>query len=246
MIVDRFAIGAVLGSAALAVYTVPFQLAQRIAIVPGSLVSALFPRMTASDAAVRDSLAVRSTQTLACVMSPLVLGGVLVLHPFLTVWVGASLADQAASIGRLLFIAYWANAFALVPFIFLQSSGRPDLPPKMHLIEIPFYLAALYGGMKTLGLLGCALAFTARTLVDYLLLSTAAGRRYPCLGLLATNFGLLVASALLCEVLSYRDPLWWAGAVLLVGATALLSWFNAPADLKDKALQPLMRRLKRT
>lgn len=244
VIVDRFAIGAVLGSAALAVYTVPFQLAQRIALVPGALINALFPRMTASDPGVRDTLARRATQTLACVVSPMVLLGVLILEPFLQIWVGHELATQAAPIGRVLFLGYWANAFALVPFIFLQSSGRPDLPPKMHLIEIPAYLAALYAGMHYLGLFGCALAFSGRCIIDYLLLSMVSGRRFHNAALLAVNFGLLIGAALLCQYLSYRDPLWWCGAAAMVAAAAFLSWTNLPGDLKEKATDQLRRRLR--
>ncbi|MFZ5720233.1 MAG: oligosaccharide flippase family protein [Pseudomonadota bacterium] len=243
-IVDRFAIGAVLGTTALAVYTIPFQLTQRIRLLPGSLANALFPRMTSSTPEVRDALARRAIQTLACVVSPVVLCGILVLEPFLIIWVGADMATQAAPIGRVLFVAFWANAFALVPFIFLQSSGRPDLPPKMHLIEIPIYLTGLYGGMKLIGLLGCALAFAGRCLLDYFLMTMAAGRRFHAVGLLAVNLGLLVCAILLCQVLSFRDLAWWIAALVLGAATLALSWTQAPADLRQAALSQVRRRLR--
>lgn len=243
-IVDRFAIGAVLGTTALAVYTIPFQLTQRIRLLPGSLVNALFPRMTASTPETRDALARRAIQTLACVVSPVVLVGILVMEPFLVLWVGPEMAAKAAPIGRVLFVAFWANAFALVPFIYLQSSGRPDLPPKMHLIEIPIYLSTLYAGMKLIGLLGCALAFAGRCLLDYFLMTMAAGRRFHSVGLLAVNLGLLVCGILLSEVLSFRDLIWWFGAVALGLAALTLSWTQLPPDLRQSGIAQVRRRLK--
>lgn len=243
-IVDRFAIGAVLGTTALAVYTVAFQLTQRIRLLPGSLVNALFPRMTSSTPEARDALARRAIQTLACVVSPVVLCGILVLEPFLVIWVGEEMATQAAPIGRVLFIAFWANAFALVPFIFLQSSGRPDLPPKMHLIEIPIYLTGLYAGMKLIGLLGCALAFAGRCLLDYFLMTMAAGRRFHAVGLLGLNLGLLVCAIVLCQLLSFRDAPWWIGAATLGAAVLALSWTQLPSDLRLGGLSQVRRRLK--
>ncbi|WP_293904493.1 flippase [Phenylobacterium sp.] len=245
VIVDRFAIGAILGAAQLAVYTVPFQLAQRIAIVPGALTNALFPRMAASDDATRDVLAQRATQTLACVVSPMVLLGVLALEPFLHVWVGADLATKAAPIGRVLFVGFWANAFALIPFIFLQSSGRPDLPPKMHLLEIPFYLAGLYGGMKYFGLLGCALAYSGRCIVDYLLLGFAAKRRYHHAVLLLLNFAILCVALVVCQFATLHEPVWWLMAAGTLSAATVLSWMNLPPELKLRALDQVGGRLRR-
>jgi O-antigen/teichoic acid export membrane protein len=245
VIVDRFAIGAVLGTTALAVYTVPFQLAQRIAIVPGALVNALFPRMTASEPAVREGMARKATQTLACVVSPMVTFGVLILEPFLHLWVGSEIGAQASTIGRVLFVGFWANAFALVPFIYLQSSGRPDLPPKMHLLEIPIYLTALYFGMKHFGLLGCAVVFCGRCILDYVLLSAAAGRRFHHTPLLATNLAVLVLGVAAYEMFDPPDPLFWLTVVIAMSASLALGWLNFPVDLKAIAVSAVRQRLGR-
>lgn len=236
VIVDRFAIGAVLSTAALAVYTVPFQLVQRVAIFPSALTNALFPRMTSVDADTREVLSRRATLALACLVSPIILAGILALEPFLHLWIGPKIGEQAAPIGRILLIGFWFNAFALVPFTQLQASGRPDLPPKMHLVEIPAYLTALYLGMKGLGLIGCALAFSARCALDFVLLSAAAGKRSHHQRLLAINLAVLIAAAALCEFWTIRALEWWIAATTLAGFMAILSWVNLPADLRNKVL----------
>lgn len=239
VIVDRFAIGAILGATAVAVYTVPFQLAQRIAILPSSLTNALFPKMSAGDAAARALLARRATRTLAGMVSPLVLAGILGLEPFLHVWVGSDMALKAAPVGRVLLIGFWANAFALIPFTRLQASGRPDLVTKMLLLEVPPYLLGLYLGMTYFGLLGCALAFTARCVVDYLLLSFAAGRRLQEPVRLVVIFALLVAAAWIGPLGGLTDPRFWAAAFVLSAGMLAISWQSVPSDLRGQALQRL-------
>jgi O-antigen/teichoic acid export membrane protein len=239
VIVDRFAIGAILGATAVAVYTVPFQLAQRIAILPSSLTNALFPRMSAGDSDTRALLAQRATRTLAGMVSPLVLAGVLGLEPFLHIWVGADMAVQAAPVGRVLLVGFWANAFALIPFTRLQASGRPDLVTKMLLLQIPPYLLGLYLGMTYFGLLGCALAFSTRCVADYLLLSLAAGRKLQEPLRLSIIFGLLVVAAWMGPMGGLLDPRFCAAALVLSGAMLAISWQSVPSDLRGRALQRL-------
>jgi O-antigen/teichoic acid export membrane protein len=235
VIVDRFAIGAVLGAVAVAAYTVPFQLAQRIAILPAALTNALFPRMSAAEPAERDSLARRATLTLACLISPLILGALLLLEPFLRIWIGPDMATASAPTGRILVIGFWANAFALVPFTRLQASGRPDVVTKLLLVQIPPYLLALYLAMTYLGLVGGALVFSARCIVDFVLQSLAAGRRIhsplPLLG----NFLMLVVAA----NLPLHDAIWWIAAAGLVTASFAFNWTNLPADLKQRGIAQL-------
>lgn len=239
MIVDRFAIGAVLGAAQLAVYTVPYQLAQRIVILPSSLTNALFPRMSAADPETRDRLAQKATLTLACVVSPVVLGGVLALEPFLHVWIGKDMGADAGPVGRILMIGFWANAFALVPFTRLQASGRPDLIPKMHMIEIPFYLVALYLGMKFFGLFGSAVAYALRCMADYVLLSLMAARRLHSVLLLLANFIILIAATVVAELWTITDPAWWAASSVLLALMLTLSWRYLPSDLKQRLPVPI-------
>lgn len=242
VIVDRFTIGALLGATAVAAYTVPFTLAQRTTILPGALTNALFPRMSAAGEAERDVLARRATRTLVCLMSPLVLGALLLLEPFLRIWVGPEMATSASPAGRVLLIGFWANAFALVPFTRLQASGRPDIVTKLLLLQIPPYILALYAAMKYFGLVGCAAAFSARCIVDFMMQSLAAGRQIHSPLLLASNFLLLVLAA----VMPPHHASWWIGSGLLMTIAFALSWTNLPPDLKQSGLAQVRRRFRRS
>ncbi|KRB45290.1 flippase [Phenylobacterium sp. Root700] len=238
-IVDRFAIGAVLGAKAVAAYNVPFQLSKQIAILPSALLNALFPRLSAAPPAEQRLMGERATLTLASLLSLPVLAGIFLLEPFLHIWIGAELGAQGASAGRILLIGFWANAFALVPYTRLQASGRPDLVAKVLLMEIPPYLGGLYLGMIHFGLLGAAMALSVRFAVDYALLTWVAGRKFVGWPALVANAVLLVLAAWCAGKWKITESAWWATAAALGAACLLVGWRTLPDEIKKTALQRL-------
>jgi O-antigen/teichoic acid export membrane protein len=241
VILDRFAIGAVLGAKAVTIYTVPFQLAQRITIFPQALVTAVFPRLPTATPEERAALSDKAIRVLLAGISLPILGAIYLLHPFLDLWVGKEIGRPAAQVGVLIVFGYWANAFAVVPYSWLQGTGRPDLVAKMLLAQIPPYLALLYLGMKWYGLIGCAAVFAFRCSVDFLLLWWAARRRLapvPLVGLVALP---MLSGAIISAWLPYDDWRWWASGVVLGLITAALCWKIAPPELIDRGRRLLKR-----
>ena len=190
VVMDRFAIGALLGPKPVAHYTVPFQLAERTSLLPSALSNALFPRMAAADPAESRQLAGAAIRSLAVVLTPLTAVGMLLMQPFLAWWLNPMFAAEAGLPGQLLLLGFWINAFALVPFALLQAAGRPDTIAKCHLVEVVPYLVLLYVALRLLGTPGAALVFGLRTLVDCMLLMHFAGK-------LAVAIEVLVPPALL-------------------------------------------------
>jgi O-antigen/teichoic acid export membrane protein len=237
--VDRFAIGATIGAVAVAVYTIPYNLAGRMAVFPAALTNALFPRLSAAAGEEEGTLGLMAGQGLAGMMTLPVLGAILIIDPFLKLWVGQEIAVQAGLVGKICLIAFWANAFALVPFTRLQARGRPDLVTKILLLEIPPYLLGLYVGLKYWGLPGCALAFAVRCAVDFVLLSLGTGNALQIWRLLLVNLALLVAALAMTEYLTITQPLWWLAATALAVAAAVIAWRTLPSPIKLK-LAPLL------
>jgi O-antigen/teichoic acid export membrane protein len=245
VILDRFAIGAVLGATAVAIYTVPFQLAQRITIFPQALVTAVFPRLPTATPNERAALSDKAVRVLLAAISLPILGAIYILHPFLDLWVGREIGRQAADVGVLIVFGYWVNAFAVVPYSWLQGTGRPDLVAKVLLAQIPPYLALLYFAMTEFGLIGCAAVFALRCSVDFLLLWWAARRKLSPVPLVALLGLPLLAGAILSAWLDYSDPLWWVSGIVLGLITATLCWMIAPPELVGKARSLLPRRFAR-
>ena len=110
VIVDRFAIGAVLGAVDVAAYTIPYQPAKQIQVLPNALVTALFPRLSASSTDTQKSMLTSSVRTVLALVSLPVLGGILLSEPALRAWVGPSLGLRAAPIAKILLLGFWINA----------------------------------------------------------------------------------------------------------------------------------------
>ena len=243
VILDRFAIGAVLGATAVTIYTVPFQLAQRIAIFPNALVTAVFPRLPTASPDERAALSEKAIRVLLAAISLPILAGIYLLHPFLDLWVGKEIGRQAANVGTLIVFGFWANAFAVVPYSWMQGTGRPDLVTKVLLLQIPPYLLLLYAGMKEFGLLGCAAVFAIRCSADFLMMWWAARRKLTPAPLVAMMAVPLLGGVILSDLFAYTDPLWWLTGIVLCFVTAVLSWRIAPPELIDKARALFGRRL---
>jgi O-antigen/teichoic acid export membrane protein len=231
-IIDRFAIGAVIGATAVAFYSVPYQLTQRIAIIPTALTAALFPRLSAMTSA--DEIAALSRDSmliLAALITGPVLFAILLAAPALTLWLGQDFAAQATLPAELLLIAFWFNALALLPFTVLQAKGRPQTIALIFAIELVPYLAALYIGMSYFGLAGCAAAFALRCALDYALLSIYADRRMVPLRSIATAVILLGLSFGLNRAFDAFSLPWIMSAALLMIFAAVETWRTIPPQM---------------
>lgn len=244
VIVDRFAIGNVLGATLLGYYHVPFQLAKQLAIIPGSLTNALFPKLTSVGTDEARQISRKALLTLIAAITAPVIVGIFAMEPFLTIWVGRAIAHPAAPVGEILLVGFWCNAMALVPFTQLQAAGRPRAVTFILMIQIPPYLIALYFAMIGYGIVGCALALAARFGVDFIMQSLAASRRVEAVMPLAGSLLLLIAAVALCRHYAISDPARWGFALVLTLVTLVLSLRAVPADVRAQ-LSGLIRRTAR-
>ena len=233
VILDRFVIGATLGAKAVTYYTVPFQLAERSAMLPSALSSALFPRLAVSGTAEARQLAVTAIQSLAVVMTPLMLVGVLLIEPFLRWWLNPEFATHAGLTGQILLLGFWINSFARVPYGQLQAAGRPDVVAKCHVAELVPYLALLYVGLHFWGLPGAALAFGLRAFADCVLLLWFAGTIRVGAVVLFAPLLLLLAGLWVAVAFRAGTPTWWVLAVGLLFVSLIWSWRTAPVEVRS-------------
>ncbi|MBX6366159.1 MAG: oligosaccharide flippase family protein, partial [Gemmatimonadetes bacterium] len=175
---DRFVLGALAGAAAVAYYAVPFELALRLLVVPASLAATLFPAFSALDGRREDArtarLSGRALKFILCVLGPVALVLVVGARDLLELWLGPTYAREGATALRLLAAAIVVNAVAHVPYALLQGRGRPDLPAKFHLAELPVQLGATWLLVSRFGVAGAAGAWLLRVSLDAGLLLVAA------------------------------------------------------------------------
>ncbi len=223
-----------LGAGPVTSYTVPYQLAQRLSILPVALTNAMFPRMSAAGELERRKMGANATNVLCSVMTPIVVAGLFLMQPFMKLWVGPSLSALAVPVGRILLVGFWINGFAIVPYARLQASGRPDLVTKMLLLEIPPYIAALYFSLGHFGVVGCAVILSIRNMVDYTLLTLATKGGFYAPVVLACNFAVILIALFCGSQFSPSEPLWWLCAIVLGLVTLTMAWRNLPVDLRPK------------
>jgi O-antigen/teichoic acid export membrane protein len=239
VILDRFVLGAMAGAGAVTFYSVPFQLAQRLVILPSALALALFPRMSAADGPEGRRLAARALQSLNVIVTPMTVAGVVLIGPFLRFWIGQEFSDIASTPAQMLLIGFSINGLALVPFINLQARSRPDLIAKAHLAELVPYLMILAGALHVAGVSGAAFAFALRTSADYVLLLWLSE-------LLSTGIAILKVPVLLfafalfaaCGLIA-GSVAWWFAVLVLFAFTLAWAWRDAPDEMREVVLQIL-------
>ncbi len=226
--VDRFVIGAQVGVQVLAYYVVPFNLVTQIAILPASLSRTLFPRFSMLQ---RDEARVVGSDALlvlGAIMTPMIVGALVVLDPFLTIWIGSDLAEIAVPVGEILLVGIWFNSMALVPYVLLQGQGRPDLIARFHILELPPYLLLLWLGLMVAGVKGAALAWTIRVTVDALLLFRAVSTPWRQMTTLMVEAGLVVLVAISALTLFAQPALRIALGGSFIVMSLVWAWHSAP------------------
>lgn len=177
---DRFMVGALLSMTAVAYYAAPYEVVARLALVPAAIVGALFPAFSqlsgVGDREHAARLAARAVNMVLVILAPILIVVVGGAHDGLTAWLGPEYARESGLALQILAVGVLFNAAAHVPFGLLQSMGRPDVPARLHLIELPIQVVLAWFLVSRWGIPGAALAWTLRLTLDAALLFVSAWR----------------------------------------------------------------------
>lgn len=232
---DRFVIGSIISIAAVAYYAAPYEMITRLLVIPTSIVASLFPAFSRLgfrrlDRAVH-SLLIQSTRYLLLIVGPIVMITIALSADFIRVWLGSDFVDRSTVPLQVLSIGVLINSLAHIPYSLLQALGRPDLPAKFHLIELPVHVLLVVILVRTWGLTGAALAWLIRVGLDAALLFWAASRlssvRYKQFlsgGIIAIGglFAILGASALALSAVGTTWLRLFGVSMLLIVASGVL------------------------
>lgn len=167
--VDRFLIGALISSAAVAYYSTPQEIVTKLWIIPGALTTVLFPMFAAqlrSAPAVVRSLYVHAVYWIFFSVLPIAFLLAVFADELLAKWISRDFSNEASVLLQIFSAGIVINCLAHVPLTLLQSDAAFRAPALLHCIELPFYLAILYVLTRRMGLQGAAIGWLARMLLD--------------------------------------------------------------------------------
>ena len=176
--VDRFLLVALASTAAAGVYTAPFEAVTRILLVPAALAATLFPAVASlQHGADRDrlpGLVARSVIGVGLGVGVIAVAVAAFAPALVGFWLGPAADPAVVPVIRWLLVGLVANSVAYLPFSVVQGLGRADLTGVFHLIELPIHLAFATWAILRWGVVGAAIAWSARTWLDTALLAVAA------------------------------------------------------------------------
>lgn len=225
---DRFFIAATIGLSAVAYYATPYTVAVKLQIIPSILLTVLFPAFSTMLAYDRIK-ARRAFDIASMLIFSAMLPIVIIIVGFgkngLVLWLGQDFANHSNVVLQILMVGILINSLAFVPYATIQADGRPDITAILHLIELPIYLAILWFALQAWGIVGAAVAWTARAALDWVLLLSIGS--FKVKSRITIKLVMIVAS-LLCSVfvMVQVNNLILRGVICLVIVTIyiFLSW----------------------
>lgn len=171
---DRFMIAFVLSATAVTSYVLPYEVVVQSLVLVGAVSSVMFPGLSQLIQEKPEQwrsyfnkwlLRVAVMMMLICI----ILG--LLLPVLLPLWIKDNLNPSSIVVGQILCIGVFANAIGSMFYALLHAKGRADLTAKLHIIELPLFITALFFLLKQFGIEGAAWAWVGRMIFDAILLA---------------------------------------------------------------------------
>lgn len=177
---DRFIIGASLTMAAVAYYSVPYEIVTRLWIIPASLGTTLFAAFSMLTGQKQPErlafLLARSMKWMLLTLGPAVVVITAFAGDILQIWLGPDFARESSLALQILAVGIFINCMVHVQYATVQALGRPDLTAKFHLLQLPLHGLLVWWFVNVWGITGAAVAQTIRLSVEALLLLVVACR----------------------------------------------------------------------
>lgn len=176
---DKLFISSIISVSAVTLYSVPYELAIKLTIIPGAIVSVVFPRiikiMTVDTckAKIEFKLFFKYTVILMIVVISVF---VFFVSDFMMLWLGRDVSYDSILIAKILAIGALINTIGLMYLTLLHTESFSDVTAKIHLFELPIYLVMLYLSCHYFGVVGVAVIWVVRVFIDTILMRFFAKR----------------------------------------------------------------------
>lgn len=176
---DRFLIGALVTTAAVAYYVTPFELVSKLWIIPGALTPVLFTRFAGNLQTNKPELAIlfkNSVALLFFLIYPLSLFVSTFSSDILRLWISPAFSEKSYVLMQVFSIGILINCLSHIPFTLIQGVGKSRLTAIIHIIQLPLFALLLWILIVQFGVIGAAVAWLIRILGDATTMFVQAGK----------------------------------------------------------------------
>jgi O-antigen/teichoic acid export membrane protein len=222
---DRFLLGACVGMAAVASYSMPLDVIGRMQILITSFCAVLFPLLSRLDGtgSAHFQTVYRSAAAIALsLITPLMVSLVL-LSPFLMkLWLRTRNMPDAVFAAQVFLAGSVVQAMGTISFTALHARGRSDMAAWVHMAEFPTYCVAFYWAASRYGVRGAALVWLGRMVVDFvcMVLLLRLQNKDAGGGVIASE----LAAAFTCVGALAIVALPRSNAIIIAGAICIITW----------------------
>jgi O-antigen/teichoic acid export membrane protein len=230
---DRFLVAVLLSVSAAAYYATPQELVSKLWVLPGALMSVIFPALAqrlASGGPNAAHLCRVALRWIVLLCLPLSVALALPAPELLNLWLGPEFSEQSSSALRWMAFGMFMGCVAQLPFTLLQSADAASTTAKLHLIQLPIFLLAMVWVVPRAGVAGAAAVWAIRNMLDAFCLFILCHKRFPHLSLWSSasligvlGLAVLAFAGLLLDSFLLRSA-WWCGLTLLL---VVMAWRNS-------------------
>ncbi len=166
---DRFLISTVISAAEMTYYSTPYEVVSKLLLIPGALVTVLFPFFSSSYVRIpqlSEKIFLQGAKFIFLTIYPLVLLIVIFSFEGIEVWLGNEFANRSSLVLNFLAIGILMNSLSLIPNTYLQGAGKPKIPTLINLAELPLYIFFMWMAINEWGIKGAAFAYMLLAILD--------------------------------------------------------------------------------
>ncbi|NWK78266.1 flippase [Aquitalea sp. LB_tupeE] len=175
--IDRFVLSNALGAKNVAFYSSASEAVTRLLIIPASIAKALFPRLSFDNKVQQPGPFWKNYHfVLFCICLSISLPIFALSGFIMKIWMGEAYVLIGAEALRILLVGFIFSAMAHLPYVEIQARGHSHITAAINAIELLPYMGMLYLMIDHFGIIGAAISWTVRMIVDFAFLKIAAIR----------------------------------------------------------------------
>ncbi len=225
---DKFFLAGALSISLLAYYSIPSDVVNKLFFLPSAVMSVFFPmyaksigNYARSKFILKKSADVIFFGCAPCFFILMMFGG-----DILSLWLGDGFRVGSEGVIQILSWGFLFNCMARVPHAFLQAVGKAKYAALINVAELPIFVFLLIFLVDRFSVIGAAFAWSARMLVDFIVLGVVLNKTMIGVYRPIGGLGLIMASAITIASLANFGLYWKVSIISIFSIVSIFLFFK--------------------